>query len=70
VRLPRCADSWGYVSFTPSRTTAHLRHCCCQISTPVLQLNPPPRFVISPEMVEMMRGAGIVGIFTPDVLLK
>jgi hypothetical protein len=35
-----------------------------------LQMDPPPRFVVSPEMVDMMRREGIAGLFTPDVLLR
>jgi hypothetical protein len=33
-------------------------------------MDTPPRFVISPEMVDMMRREGIAGLFTPEVLLR
>ncbi|PRW58056.1 mTERF domain-containing mitochondrial isoform A [Chlorella sorokiniana] len=34
------------------------------------QMDPPPRFVVSADMVEMMRREGIAGLFTPEVLLR
>ena len=33
-------------------------------------MDPPPRFVISADMVDMMRREGIAGLFTPEVLLR
>ena len=36
----------------------------------LLQMDPPPRFVVSADMVEMMRREGIAGLFTPEVLLR
>lgn len=33
-------------------------------------MDPPPRFVVSADMVEMMRREGIAGLFTPEVLLR
>lgn len=37
---------------------------------PLLQMDPPPRFTVSAEMVDMMRREGIAGLFTPEVLLR
>ncbi len=34
------------------------------------QMDPPPRFTVSADMVEMMRREGIAGLFTPEVLLR
>lgn len=34
------------------------------------QMDPPPRFTISADMVDMMRREGIAGLFTPEVLLR
>lgn len=34
------------------------------------QMDPPPRFTVSADMVDMMRREGIAGLFTPEVLLR